>query len=121
MLFPEKLKTLRKEKGLSQAELAKAINLGRSCISMLEIGKNEPTIGNLYLIADFFECTIDYLVGRTDDFGNIVIQNEKKSPASVLTAEEEKLLKGFRSLSPGTQAMIMRVLSGAIETEKKIN
>ena len=88
---------LRKEKGLSQVELAKALNVSKACISMIEIGKNEPTAITLIKYADFFECSIDYLLGREDDFGNITIQKEKSSVD--LTAEEKSLLDTFRKLN----------------------
>ncbi len=96
MCFSEKIKSLRKEQGLSQAELAKALNIGRSCLSMLEIGKNEPTVNNLTLFANFFEVSIDYLVGRSDDFGNVTITN---SAGEQLTDEERAMLANYRRLN----------------------
>lgn len=47
MAFSDKSKELREEFGITQAELAKALKLSRSCISMIEIGKNEPTANTL--------------------------------------------------------------------------
>ena len=77
MTFSNTSKTLRKEKGLSQVQLAEALNISKACISMIEIGKNEPTANTLLKYADFFQCSTDYLLGREDDFGNITIQTEK--------------------------------------------
>ncbi|MDK2799436.1 MAG: hypothetical protein PWP27_810 [Clostridiales bacterium] len=56
---------LRKEKNLTQHELAKALNLSRSTLSLYEINKNTPDIGTLIKIADFFEVSLDYLTERT--------------------------------------------------------
>ena len=95
MNFSEISKFLRKEKGLSQIELSKALNVSKACISMIEIGKNEPTANTLMRYADFFEVTTDYLLGREDDFGNITLDS---SPAPALTPEESNLLADFRSL-----------------------
>lgn len=53
MTFSNTSKTLRKEKGLSQVQLAEALNISKACISMIEIGKNEPTANTLLKYADF--------------------------------------------------------------------
>ena len=96
MTFAEKSKYLRAEKNLSQVELANALKVSKACISMLEIGKNEPTANTLIRYADFFECSIDFLLCREDDFGNITINCENLS--SMLSNEESALLEDFRSL-----------------------
>ena len=61
--FGERLKTLRMEKGLGQIELAKALDVGKSIISLWERDKCEPTLTNLIAIAQFFNVSIDYLAG----------------------------------------------------------
>ena len=75
MAFADTSKYLRAEANLTQIELAKKLGISKACISMIEIGKNEPTAKTLIAYADFFGCSIDYLVGREDDFG--VIKSEK--------------------------------------------
>lgn len=60
------LKTLRRAKGLTQEELAKALKISRSTIGMYENGSREPDYETLELIADFFNVDIDYLLGRTN-------------------------------------------------------
>lgn len=52
----------------------------------------------LIKLADFFQCSTDYLLGREDDIGNIVIQNETATPQ--LSESEQKLLENFRALPP---------------------
>ena len=61
--FGERLKTLRLEKGLGQIELAKALDVGKSIISLWERDKCEPTLTKLNAIAQFFNVSIDYLAG----------------------------------------------------------
>lgn len=95
MNFAEISKYLRKEKGLSQIELSKALNVSKACISMIEIGKNEPTANTLLRYADFFGVSTDFLLGREDDFGNITLAT---SSAPALSQEENNLLEDFRSL-----------------------
>ncbi len=62
--FAENLKTLRQEKGIGQVELAKHINVSRGIISLWENSLREPGMYNLIALADFFDVSVDYLIGR---------------------------------------------------------
>lgn len=104
MTFSETSKALRKEKGLSQVQLAEALKVSKACISMIEIGKNEPTANTLLKYADFFQCTTDYLLGREDDFGNVVVQTEKPAP---LPQDEQEILQIYQSLSPAYRSQVL--------------
>lgn len=61
----ERLAHLRKEKGLSQAELARLLGLGQSTIAMYEKNRRTPDPATLERLADFFHVSVDYLLGRT--------------------------------------------------------
>lgn len=104
MTFSETSKALRKEKGLSQVQLAEALKVSKACISMIEIGKNEPTANTLLKYADFFQCTTDYLLGREDDFGNVVVPTEKPAP---LPQDEQEMLQIYQSLSPAYRSQVL--------------
>lgn len=68
MELKEKLVDLRKEKGLSQAELAEAINVSRQAISRWEVGSAIPSADNLMWLSKFYEVSMDELMGvATDD------------------------------------------------------
>ena len=62
MEFHEKLQTLRKEKGLTQEELAEHLYVSRAAISKWESGRGYPNIDSLKAIAGFFSVTIDELL-----------------------------------------------------------
>lgn len=64
MGFPEKLKSLRKEKNLTQKELAKKLDFNYTTIANYESGRNEPNISTLIRIADIFDVSLDELTGR---------------------------------------------------------
>lgn len=66
MTFGERLRELRKEKGLNQIELAKSVGVGKSIISLWEINECEPTLSKLIALSKFFGVTIDYLAGLED-------------------------------------------------------
>ena len=60
------LKDLRNEKKITQKELASIINVSNYCIYNWERGRSEPSILDLINLSNFFEVSIDYLVGKTD-------------------------------------------------------
>ena len=64
--FYQVLKELRAYSKLSQVELADKLGVTQTAIAKWESGDREPSIDVLISIADFFDCTIDYLVGRED-------------------------------------------------------
>lgn len=59
MEFSEKLQTLRKQKGLTQEELAQELFVSRTAISKWESGKGYPSIDSLKEISKYFSVTID--------------------------------------------------------------
>lgn len=61
-----RLKELRKEKGLSQLQLATDLHTTQNTISRYETGEREPGIAELIKIADYFNVSVDYLIGRTE-------------------------------------------------------
>lgn len=62
MAFPEKLKALRLENGLTQDELGEKLYLSRTSISNYEQGKFEPNIETMIAISDLFNITTDELL-----------------------------------------------------------
>ena len=66
MKLAKRIRELRIERGLSHAELAETLNLNETLITNWENGGQAPRIKNLILLADYFDVTIDYLIGRTD-------------------------------------------------------
>ncbi|MBQ7643189.1 MAG: helix-turn-helix transcriptional regulator [Clostridia bacterium] len=88
-----RLKELRTDKGLTQKQLAEKLILSKNIICEYEKGRSEPNIDTLIKLADLFDCSIDYLVGRTDDFGVVNVGHS-------LGKDEIDLLENFRALSP---------------------
>ena len=62
MMFAEKLKTLRKQKGLTQTKFAKDFNIATGTIGMWETGKRQPDYNTLVKIAKYFDVSINYLL-----------------------------------------------------------
>ncbi len=66
MEFKDNLKELRKKKGLSQVELAEKLGFSKSLIGLYETGDRKPSFEALEAIADFFNISTDYLMGKDD-------------------------------------------------------
>jgi transcriptional regulator with XRE-family HTH domain len=66
-LLSKRLTYLRKEAELTQVELSKKLNISRSAYAHYENGTYEPSIQILELLADFYEVSTDFLIGRTDN------------------------------------------------------
>jgi len=65
--FSNRLKQLRKEKNLKQSDMAELLELTTRHYQQIEYGKvNIPTL-TLIFLADYFDVSLDYLVGRTDN------------------------------------------------------
>ena len=82
MEFHEKLQELRKQKGLTQEELAESLYVSRTAISKWESGRGYPNIGSLKAIAKFFSVTIDELLSG-DELLTIAEVDGKKREGSV--------------------------------------
>ncbi len=93
MKFAINFRNLMIEKGLTQQYIASKMSTTQQTISRWLNGQNEPDLTNLYKLAEILDCTIDYLLGREDDFGIV------KSGAELQLKEDEaKLLSEYRLL-----------------------
>ena len=68
-ILPQRLTELLKEYELSKRELAKRINVSAMSVSDWSTGKVQPTAENIYLLAEYFNVTADYLLGLEDETG----------------------------------------------------
>ena len=87
-----RLLELRTEKELTQREIAKKMNISQGTYNNWENGKTEPPIGQLIALSRLFEVSVDYIIGNSDDYGNINIKSE-------ISDRELKLLEAFGRLS----------------------
>ncbi len=62
-----RIRSLREDRDLRQIDVANATGIDQKTLSNYETGKTNPDSYALIKLADFFEVTIDYLVGRTDN------------------------------------------------------
>lgn len=107
------LKALRVEKGISQQKLAEKINTNQQNIHRYEHGCYEPDIQTLKLLANFFETSIDYLVGNTDIRHKI----ESVQPFD-LNTDEAILIEKYRSISRNARSSVMNMIDTFLEQDK---
>ena len=61
------MKELRKEKNLRQEDAAKELKIGITTYCRYELGMREPTASVLWRMADYYDVTVDYLLGRSEE------------------------------------------------------
>ena len=66
-MFAERLKELRKDKNMTQVQLAEALGVSKGTVAMWEIGKREPNFETLNRLSDIFDKRIDYILGNSND------------------------------------------------------
>lgn len=65
--FPERLRRLRERVNRKQYAIAQCCNIDRKTLRLYEKGEMEPLMSQLISIANYYDVSIDYLVGRTDN------------------------------------------------------
>lgn len=96
-----RIKQLREEKGLSQRAIAAKISANPKTVNFWERGVSEPSSGFIIALADVFECTADYVLGREDDMGRVNVLRG-------LDEGEQRLLATFSKLSPKGKEELVR-------------
>lgn len=91
MDFARRLRELRTQRELSQAELARKLGVSKSRISMYELGSREPDFETLELIADFFNVDMDYLLGK-ENVSTYILTPEKKEIVDVISDDGDLLM-----------------------------
>ena len=66
ILVKNRVRELRRAKGITQAELARVIGVAQNTLSYWEQGKYDIDTDSLQRIADYFDCSVDYLLVRSD-------------------------------------------------------
>lgn len=121
MVLGDRLRKLREKRELSQYELARRLGIARTTYQGYEMGAREPDYETLQKIADFFDVSTDYLLGRTNDPSqpdDLDIQINPNDPYWKKAIEIYKeLQEGKRPVVHGLD--ILTILSLPEEEQKK--
>ena len=104
------LRPLRDEMGVSQQALANAVGISQQSVNKYENHHVEPDIDTLVRIADFFETSVDYLIGHTDI-------RRKIEPVHTfeLNESESQLITTYRKLTPKQRLTVKIVMDSYSE------
>lgn len=108
-----RISELRKQAGMSQFQLAKVLDIATSTLGMYETGKREPSLKVMNRIANYFNVTTDYLLGRP----------EKKDDDKVDYVALDKVLDNARSfdgepMDEHDREILRGILKGYFTTKK---
>lgn len=101
--FSAMLKYLRNRSGLTQMEIAKKLGVAKSTISMYENGQREPEFETLEALADYFNVTMDFLLGRD-------MNNPATAMSDGITNDERAFVERFRRLSSERKTLLLAQL-----------
>mgnify|MGYP002166215536 CR=1 FL=1 len=117
MQFNTVLRKLRKDRGLTQKQLALALGLSESAISMYERGQREPDFETLEIIADYFNVDMDFLTGRTPYSSRIVSLNAAQAgsgEAAGLNAERRAFVDRVKAWDDATFHRVVAVIDAVL-------
>lgn len=91
----ENIKKLREEKGITQKQLADVIGVSQQSINKYENHNIEPDVATLIKMADFFNTSVDYIVGHTD-----LRRRVAAVEAYELSRDEAFIIDCYRKMTP---------------------
>lgn len=121
-MLGEIIKTLRKQNNLSQSDFATAMGYSRPLIANWERNERDPDTQALLKIANYFNVSLDYLLGREDYYGNPYYKNSNlsKSTPNSLPNDEQLLLDYYRRLAPKNKTMLFNLMKNIFEEARDL-
>lgn len=92
MTFGQRLKELRTEKRMTQDDLGKVMNVSKASISLYEKNERTPDQATLIKTADYFDVSLDFLLGRSDKRHYYDLSEKETTD---IAEQAEKMLKGM--------------------------
>jgi transcriptional regulator with XRE-family HTH domain len=113
VMIGERIKMLRSEKGLTMKDMAEMFDLSISAWNKYEKNEAEPKLDNIVKMADFFNVSLDFLMGRTNIRDKKIVEK-----SNILNS----LLKGFESINmgdPSNMQFVIENLTSSLEAYNK--
>ena len=102
----ERIKEARRRKNISQKELAETLKCSPAAIAMWEIGDRKPGLDQMQALSDFFNVSIDYLIGR-EDVSEMLLDSERLT-----------LIESYNNAGETTREMVRRLLAYSDQLKK---
>lgn len=113
----ERIKELRHESRLTQRELAQALSITVPTLSHWECNYQEPSYKDILRICNYFDVSMDYLAGRTDELGTMITSPAAQS----LSDRENRVLALFRKMSFAEQNRYIGFGEGLLGVKNSLN
>ena len=110
MSIGERIKADRQKKGISQAALGEMLQITQQAVAKWEKDLSEPDSQMLIKLANYFEVTVDYLIGGSSS--NIDANFASATTNAFLSEQEKELIVMFRQLSPYLQGLTLDTVRG---------
>lgn len=104
-MIGQRIRDLRKQKRMSQTELAKSVGVSQTTVTAWETGKAEPSSSAVAKLADIFNVTTDYLLGRPN-------KQEIKKDDVELSDDDVIMTWRGKPLSDEDRELIRRIMNG---------
>lgn len=105
----EILLTLRKEKGVTQKDLAEYLQISRQAYANYEAGNRSPDFETLIKISEYFDVTVDYLLGK-----DTKPQKEKPTEYSELSENRKKLIEWAQTVPEDKIDSVLQALQSIL-------
>ena len=92
-IISDRLKLLRTTNKYNQIDVARGIGISKSAYSRFEIGERDPLTSHILLLANFYHCSADYILGLSDDPASTIGETQS------ISYNDSILLKKFNQLS----------------------
>lgn len=109
--YYQRLKDLKEDANLKQKDVAKIIEVAENHYGKYERGEVDITLGRAIKLAEYYDVSLDYLAGRTNDKGGL--------HCNYLDQEEKELLSCWKQLSSKQKRSVMEILDNYIEKEPR--
>lgn len=116
-MFAKRLSELRENQGINQTELAKILTVAKQTVSNWESGNRTPDNEMICKIADYFNVSIDYLLGRTDNPNYSLLKTNYKGKEIELVINS----KSNNYTQEEIQNLVDRLSEMYVDVEKLMN
>lgn len=117
-----RIRKLRKEKKKSMAEVARELQMPYTTYVNYEKEQREPNSEILILLSDYFECSVDYLIGRSDDrYGTTVSDNNVKHIKNIIPLPETQKIHLLGTIACGEPILAEENIEDYVEVDKDLH
>ena len=108
----DRIKQLRKQKGITQVEMAEMLGVGVSMVAMWESGKRTPNFKLLNALSDLFDKKIEYILGTSEDDTSPKLTDADIAQLGIWAVEEDcrKVMRDYMSLDEYGKAAVENLI-----------